>query len=410
MSTGRRHGDPDAGFTAFMAMYEGSRPTHFSRAPGRVNLIGEHTDYNGLPVFPMALSQEVRIFFRPRPDKQVRVGNVEAEFPPRTFELSHDIPREKAPGDWGNYLKAPCQALSRRLGLARGFDAMVHSSVPVASGLSSSSALVNAMGLAFLHANGESLPSMELAEEMARAERYTGTQGGGMDQAISLGARAGHAARIEFDPLSMFQSPVPRTWHFLVAHTLVRAEKSGGAQAAYNQRREECQQGLAMVAKSLSANGDASSSFPELVHGFPLPELLDRAQGILPRALFRRFRHVVTEAHRVYEAQEAMERSDLLTFGLLMDDSHESLRTDYEVSSPELDRLVELARGAGAAGARLTGAGFGGCVVALVPPSRLDRVLGILRDGYYRARGFTGPPDQVLFVASASEGASVQAV
>lgn len=409
-STERSLGDVDAGRKAFMEMYGGRPPTHLSRAPGRVNLMGEHTDYNGLPVFPMALAQEVRIFFRPGSNHRVRIGNLNAEFQPRSFELSTDIPREELPGDWGNYLKAPCQALVRRLGLARGFDALVQSTLPVASGLSSSSALVNAVGLALLQVNGESLPALEMADEMAGAERYTGTRGGGMDQAISLGARAGHAARIEFGPLAMFHSRVPRNWHFLVAHSLVRAEKSGGAREAYNRRRAECGAALAMMAHSLGTRGEAPASFPTLVKRFPRPALLDRAADILPRTLFKRFRHVVTEACRVHEAQEAMEGSDLLTFGLLMDDSHESLRVDYDVSSPELDRLVELARGAGASGARLTGAGFGGCVVALVSPSRLDRVLGILRDGYYRDRTFPGPLSRVLFVAEASEGAGIQAL
>ncbi len=393
----------EEGREIFRKAHDGVLPSHLSRAPGRVNLIGEHTDYNGLPVFPMALRREVRVFFRPRDDQRMRFVNPEPEFPPRTFSLSRDIPREPT-GDWGNYLKAPCQALVRRLGELRGMDALVASTVPVASGLSSSSALVIAVGSALLRANRAEVPTLELAEEMARAERYTGTQGGGMDQAISLGAREGHASRIEFDPLEMIHTPVPAHWRFVVAHTLVRAEKSGRAQAAYNRRREECGEALAGVARALRLE---KPTYRDLLAGYSREELLDVGGSRLPADLFPRFRHVVTEGSRVYEAEKAMKAGDLRHFGALMNDSHESLRGDYEVSSPELDRLVELARGSGAAGARLTGAGFGGCIVALVDEEGLEPVLAALRRGYYATRELEGPLSRALFLADPGPGAGV---
>ena len=392
---------------AFRVAFDGERPSHLSRAPGRVNLIGEHTDYNALPVFPMALRQEVRVLFRPREDSLVRFANPDPEFPLRSFSLSPDIPPEKT-GDWGNYLRAPCQALVRQLGPLKGIDALLTSTVPVASGLSSSSALVIAVGRALLHANGTEIETLALAEEMARAERYTGTQGGGMDQAISLGAVAGHASRIEFDPLRMFETPVPPGWRFVVGHTLVRAEKSGGAQAAYNRRREECAEALATMGRAVG-RGEERLTYPELLSSLPLRELLSRAENHLQPPLLQRFRHVVTEAARVYEAEEAMRRGDLLTFGILMDASHDSLRNDYEVSAPELDRLVELAREGGAAGARLTGAGFGGCMVALTDERHLDGVFLSL-EGYYRERPSHPPLSQVLFLAEPSGGATVSTV
>jgi galactokinase len=395
----------ERGRLAFRESFDDRDPSHLSRAPGRVNLIGEHTDYNHLPVFPMALRQEVRVLFRPRDDATVRFVNPDPEFLPRSFTLSPDIPREGS-GDWGNYLKAPCQALVRRLGPLKGMDALLTSTVPVASGLSSSSALVIAVGRALLHANGAEIPTLELAEEMAGAERYTGTQGGGMDQAISLGAVAGHASRIEFDPLRMVETRVPTGWRFVVAHSLVRAEKSGGAQAAYNRRREECAEALAAMGPALES-GSTPPTYSELLARIPLKELLPLAEAHLPPNLLPRFRHVVTEAARVYEGEEAMCREDLLTFGILMDASHESLRKDYEVSSPELDRLVALAREGGAAGARLTGAGFGGCVVALSDDRHLDGVFSALED-YYRDRGSTDLLPRVLFLAEPSGGATVQ--
>ncbi len=395
---------------AFRKAYPGDSPTHLSRAPGRVNLIGEHTDYNGLPVLPMALRQEIQILFAPRNDSTIRVGNRESDFGLREFSVSGDIPPD-SPGDWANYLKAPCQALARRFGPLKGFDALVTSTLPVASGLSSSSALVIAMGQALLEANQLELPPLEFAEEMARAERYTGTQGGGMDQAISVGARQDHASRIEFNPLRMFETPIPPNWCFVVAHTLVLAEKSGPAQEAYNRRTQECREALGAIRSVVEGGADwirdGSFSYRQLLDQTCIQDLVDLGERHLEGVLQKRFRHVVTEATRVYDAEHALQRGDRLTFGLLMNSSHESLRDDYEVSSRELDLLVELARGAGAEGARLTGAGFGGCAVALTDPDHLYGVLAALADGYYRKRDLSTPLEQVLFVAEASEGASV---
>jgi len=394
---------------AFRDAYPGDSPTHLSRAPGRVNLIGEHTDYNGLPVLPMALRQEIRILFAPRTDSMIRVGNRESEFGLREFSVSGDIPTD-SPGDWANYLKAPCQALARRFGPLTGFDALVTSTLPVASGLSSSSALVIAMGQALLEGNGLEIPPLEFAEEMARAERYTGTQGGGMDQAISVGARKDHASRIEFSPLRMFETPIPPNWCFVVAHTLVLAEKSGPAQEAYNRRTRECREALGIIQGVLEGTDrvqDEPLSYAQLLDQTCVQDLVDLGERHLEGVLLKRFRHVVTEGTRVYDAEQALKRGDRLTFGLLMNSSHESLRDDYEVSSRELDLLVELARGAGAEGARLTGAGFGGCAVALTDPDHLYGVLAALAEGYYRERDLSTPLEQVLFVAEASEGASV---
>jgi len=408
-STWQDHGMSDPA-EAFREVFDGADPTHFSRAPGRVNLIGEHTDYNGLPVFPMALRREIRILFRRRTDGLVRIVNRNPEFPSRSFALSENI-LPGPPGDWGNYLKAPGQTLTLLLGPLQGIDGLVTSNLPVASGLSSSSALVIAMAQALLHANETGMPTLELAEEMARAERYTGTQGGGMDQAISLGARDGHASRVEFNPLRLYESPVPPDWRFVVAHSLVRAEKSGPAQEAYNRRTQECQEALRVIRDALAASGTAGAdtlTYPELMARLSLRDLLELGRVHLADPVLRRFRHVVTETVRVYRSEEAMRQEDLLAFGILMDASHESLRTDFEVSSPELDRLVALAREGGAAGARLTGAGFGGCVVALTDPFRLDRLLHTLEAGYYRTMSLPHPLEDVLFLARPSRGASVE--
>ena len=347
---------PDDGVLtkAFAARY-GTRPTHLSRAPGRVNLIGEHTDYNDLPVLPMALQREVRMALRPRDDGLVRLANESAEFEPVEFEIQPGIPRS-APGHWGNYVKAPADHLAAHFGIRRGFDGVLVSDLPVASGLSSSSALVNTIGLALARLNEVEAGPLELAALMADAERYTGTRGGGMDQAISMGARAGHAARIDFAPLRMSHVPVPAEWRFVVADTGVRAEKSGAAQRAYNTRREECERALRIVGETLVGRGELPTppaSYPALLAALGFDGALAAGRDALDTHLLKRFRHVVTEARRVESAVDMLAGGDLTGMGELMDASHESLRTDYEVSSPELDEMVTLAREGGAVGARV---------------------------------------------------------
>jgi len=218
-------------------------PTHRVRAPGRVNLIGEHTDYNGLPVLPVAIQRSVRIELRARDDRRVRLANADARFEPCEFEIAAEIP-PFAPGHWGNYSKAAAQALQRRSGLDCGFDGLVSGDIPAAAGLSSSSALVVASALALVAVNELEIAREDLMVLTAEAERYVGTHSGGMDQAISLGGRAGHAVRIDFDPLRLEPVPIPPDWRFVIANSLVEALKSGGAQAAYNARVRECREAL----------------------------------------------------------------------------------------------------------------------------------------------------------------------
>ncbi|MFN0242983.1 MAG: galactokinase [Planctomycetota bacterium] len=357
----------EPGSSALHARFQiafGVRPTHAVRAPGRVNLIGEHVDYNGLPVLPIAIERAVHVMLRVRDDARVQLANVDAAFAPRAFEIADAIP-PYAPGDWGNYAKAAAQILRARFGIQRGFDAAVWSDIPPAAGLSSSSALVVACTLALVQANELDVPRETLAEIAATGERYVGTHSGGMDQAICLGARAGHAALIRFEPLSLEHLRVPADWRFVIAHSGVEAKKSGAAQAAYNTRVRECRDALATLSRH-----EGARSWPRTYRGLALrvsiDELADVARTALPDVLLRRFRHVVTENRRVLDARDALLAGDAKRFGELMNASHESLRSDYEVSCPELDALVGRMRERGALGARLTGAGFGGCVVALL--------------------------------------------
>lgn len=390
----------------------GGPPTHVVRAPGRVNLMGEHTDYNDLPVFPMAIQREARVALRPRDDGRVVVHSADPAFPTVELELRPGIPPE-APGHWGNYVKAPANELARRFAIWRGFEGVLASDVPVAAGLSSSTAIVTAVGVALAHLNEVAVEELAFAELMAEAERFTGTRGGGMDQAISLAAREGCAAKLTFAPLRIQHVPLPHEWCFVVADTGVRVEKSGAAQKTYNLRRSECESAFAKVVDEV-VSGELTrttpTGYPDLLRLLGRERVLELAEDVLDKNLLRRFRHVVTEAQRVEEAVDRLRSADLTGFGTLMDASHGSLRTDFLMSSRELDELTAIAREGGAVGARLTGAGLGGCVVALCDRQSVGSVLETLVEEYYAPRKLADRPDGRAFEAVPSAGASVRAL
>ena len=387
-------------------------PTHRVRVPGRVNLIGEHIDYNGLPVFPMALQRAVRIVFRPRNDSMVVLHSSDERFPPIEFEIGPKIERWSK-GSWGNYVKAPAKELACRFEIQRGFDGVLQSDIPVAAGLSSSSAIVNAVGLALAHVNDVLAEPGEFAVLMSEAELFVGTRGGGMDQAISLGAKDDSAAKISFNPIRLQYVTVPDDWCFIIADSGEIAEKSGSLQVEYNLRRTQCEKALQVISAKLLKQGVTEGlyeSYQELCASLDAEVLLDFAEKFLTETEHRCFRHVVTEAGRVEAAVERMLASDIRGFGAYMNASHDSLKTDYQVSTEALDELVQVAREGGAVGARLTGAGFGGCVVALVERRRTSDALGVLRAEYYERRGRKNQMDESLFIAVPSRGASVQVI
>lgn len=374
------------------------------RAPGRANLIGEHIDYNGLAVLPMAIDRSITVMARPRQDRTVRVHNIDPRFGSRTFELSDDI-TPGPQGDWGNYVRAAAQAVCRDHPDVHGLDAVIGSDLPAAAGLSSSSALVVASALALLHAGGLPIDRGGLMGRLAEAERYVGLRGGGMDQAICLGARAGTAAHIRFDPLALETVDVPPEWRFVVASSLVPARKSAEARAVYNRRTEECGQAAKEVARLLEL--PAGTGYPALLARFDTDELLTVAGELRDHQLARRFRHVVTEARRVDRAVSALAANSLVAFGDLMTASHVSLRDDYQVSCPELDHLVDLARESGAMGARLTGAGLGGCIIALGTVETVPAMMQRLDRDFYRDRVPITDLEAVRFVAVPADGATI---
>ena len=343
-------------------------------APGRVNLIGEHIDYHGLAVLPMGLRRSIRVAFRRRGDRVIRA--VSDGYGTREFGWT-EAPAPAAAGDWANYLRAAARAAGRKWGTGCGVDAAIVSDLPPAAGLSSSSALIVAFMLSLLRANGWQASFEELMEVLPEGEQFVGTRGGGMDHAASLGSREGCASLVEFDPVTVRPVPVPADWAFLVAHSLTVAEKSGAVRQQYNARR-------AAGAGALARLGFAS--YREALAGRAPDELEMLAEKLESQEERGSFLHVTSEALRVRAAVQAMELGDGRAFGRLLVESHASLRDRLRVSCTALDRLVEAAMASGALGARLTGAGFGGCAVVLCAKRDLPTVRDGLTGRYYAGR------------------------
>jgi N-acetylgalactosamine kinase len=426
------------------------------RAPGRVNLIGEHTDYNGYPVLPMAIDRDILVALGPTEDGSIEIANVDPKFGARSFAAR--LPLERfAQGDWGNYVKAAVNGLLEEPGLLtgnpRGFVAVFSGDIPGSAGLSSSSALVVASALAFLAAQPVAMDPMALADLLAKAERYTGSQGGGMDQAVSLNAQAGKAVKIDFGPLRIQPIRLPGGFRYVVCHSLVLASKTGAALDSYNMRVAECRMAVALLRHALSSRvprdfrptllshfasadiGVTPEELDEIARHALGPKALSRTSlsvrlGLaaeevrtrflsardgstlpVPRGGFKvwkRYRHVISEAHRVEEASVALEHGDARRFGELMNASHQSCRDDYEISCQELDELVAVARNHGAWGARLTGAGFGGCTINLVPEESLEQfVRGVSEEYYARRCGNREAATSAVFVCIPVKGAGI---
>lgn len=352
-------------------------PVETVSAPGRVNLIGEHVDYHSLPVLPMAIGQRVTVRYTVAADDWIEATSADG-FAPRRFAWAASIAPYEG-GDWGNYLKAAAQAVALRWGVGKGIVAEVSGNIPAAAGLSSSSALLVAFTLALLRANGIRASLEELMEILPDGEQYVGTRGGGMDHAISLAGEAGCALEIHFAPFRTRAIRIPEDWGFLAAHSMRMAEKSSAVREEYNQRRFAGQRALAAF---------GAASYGALLGEWTEAELLRAAERKLEDALERRcFRHVVTEAGRVRKAVAALEAGDAEGFGRILQEGHASLRDDLQVSCGELDRLVTCAVEEGALGARLTGAGFGGCAIVFARRERIAEVQERLVERFYGGVG-----------------------
>ena len=342
--------------TAFTERF-GTTPTHLVRAPGRVNLIGEHTDYNGFPVFPMAIDRSVWVAVAPRAAPELRIRSVTPNQYPSEEVPLEQLGRRPPAGTWIDYVIAAARARPPSTGL----ELVVGGDVPPAAGLSSSSAMVVASLLALSPVSDRAA----LAEEARLAERYVGTLSGGMDHAISLLARPGHALRIDFRPVRVQAVRMPEALGVVVADSGVAAAKSGAVRDAYNERVRQC----LSAARRLGVDDGLLADVPESDR---------RPDAIENPVVRRRASFVFDEAKRVEAAVAMLDSGDLHGLGALIDASHAGLRDQYEVSHVAVDRLVETARGAGALGARVVGAGFGGCIVAVCERQKVPDLVAAL--------------------------------
>jgi galactokinase len=351
----------DAGLQEAFRNRFGERPRMF-RAPGRVNLIGEHTDYNDGFVMPAAIEFATWAASAPRDDRRLVVHS---ENYAETVEFDIDQPPPRR-GHWSDYVLGVATMLQWEGLKLRGANLLLRGEVPIGAGLSSSASLEVAVALALAPVPVE---PERLAKLCQRAENvYAGVRCGIMDQFIATHARVGTSLMLDCRSLEYSFSPLPTGVKLVIANSMVRHSLAAGE---YNRRRAECAEAAAFFGKSLR---DVTV------------EELEQAACRLPDTIFRRARHVITENARVIQAQAALNRSDLGTFGKLMYESHRSLRDDFEVSCAELDTLVEVARGVpGVYGSRMTGGGFGGCTISLVAEDRVDAFRPAIAVAYPRA-------------------------
>ena len=348
-----------------------NNPPRTFRAPGRVNLIGEHTDYNDGFVMPAALDLSVFVRIWPREDRKLEIRSENFD---DFVEFNLDDPDPAPRRHWSDYAIGVAVTLERAGHRLRGAFLQIRGEVPVGSGLSSSAAVEVATACALTANSDLSIDKRELALLCQRAENeFVGARVGIMDQFTSLFGEAQRALLLDCRSLEYKLLPLPDTVNLVICNTMV---KHALASSAYNERRAQCEAGVRHLAQFLPN--------VKALRDVTIAELEQFGRD-LPEVIYRRCRHVITENARVLAAAEALEQHDLHRFGELMAESHRSLHDDYEVSSRELDLMVALARGvAGVYGARMTGGGFGGSTVNLVDTRQVEEFKQTVSHAYQR--------------------------
>jgi galactokinase len=358
------------------------------RAPGRVNLIGEHTDYNDGFVMPAAIGFYTWVAATKREDRVLEVYSNHFE---EKISLSLDALSGPPSRHWSDFIRGVAATLGDAGYRLSGANLVIHGDVPLGAGLSSSASLEVATALALTLSCGIVVPRMELAKLCQAAEhQYVGTRCGIMDQFIATFGVSGNALILDCRSLAYQLLPVPPNLRVVVCNSMVRHELASGE---YNRRRADCENGVKLLTPYL----------PE-VRALRDVELaaLEKYKHILPETIYRRCRHVVSENQRVRAAAQVLQSGDAKRFGNLMYESHASLRNDYEVSCRELDLLVELAASSpGVYGARMTGGGFGGCTVNLVDADRAGEFKVHIARMYQQATGIA--PE--VYVCEPAQGA-----
>ncbi|HXU09438.1 MAG TPA: galactokinase, partial [Blastocatellia bacterium] len=366
-----------------------SQGAQIYRAPGRVNLIGEHTDYNDGFVMPVAIDLYTYVAIKPREDRTLCIHS-ESFSENCEFDLDESAPRAR--GHWSDYVLGVAVTLEQAGYRLRGADLEIKSDVPIGAGLSSSAAIEVATGLAMGDNSGIEIDRVELAKLCRQAENeFVGVRCGIMDQFISCCGKAGTALMLDCRSLEYRLPPIPSHVRLVICNTMVKHEL---AASQFNTRRSECEAAVRHFADRLSG--------VRALRDVTLDDLASLGSE-LPCALKRRCRHVISENGRVAEAANAIEVGDLGALGRLMAESHRSLRDDYQVSCEELDVMVELASQVeGVYGSRMTGGGFGGCTINLVKADRVAPFKESITRGYQQA---TGILPQII-VCSAASGAA----
>ena len=365
----------------------GTQPRIF-RAPGRVNLIGEHTDYNDGYVMPAAVGFSTYVAIAPRPDRKLVIQSEEF---PGNFEFDLDPLPEKRVGAWCDYVVGVASVLQQKGHKLTGANLLVHGEVPIGAGLSSSAAIEVASALALLSLTETSLPLPDVAKLCRQAENnFVGARVGIMDQFVSCMGRSGHAFLLDCRSLEFKFVPIPAGLQLVVCNTMVRHDLATGA---YNTRREECEEGVRAFAKWEPAI--------RALRDVPV-DLLDQHAEDLSATIWKRCSHVIRENQRTLDAARALTKGDLVRVGKLMHESHSSLRDLYEVSCRELDLMVDAADGLpGFCGGRMTGGGFGGCTINLVREENAEEFAKRIAERYREATGI----NPQVYLCSAEDGA-----
>jgi galactokinase len=370
--------------------YRFGRAPTVSRAPGRVNLIGEHTDYNGGFVMPAALEFATLTAASQRSDRRLQVYSMIMD---ETREFDLDSPPPGPTGDWSDYIVGVALMLESSGRNLSGADLIVWSDVPIGAGLSSSAALEVSCAHALLTESGLPFDPIEIAQICQRAENdFVGMRCGVMDQYIACCGVAGHALLIDCRSLASRHVAIAPNLRLLIANSGVRHQHAGGE---YNLRREACEEGVRLLSRYLG---------PIQALRDVTPQQLESKRRKLPELIYRRCRHIVTENARVLEAERALETGDFVACGRAMNASHLSMRDDFEITCPEVDMLAGLAQNVkGVYGSRMTGGGFGGCTISLIEEWAIDKTSQMLTDGYRIAMG----RDVDIYVCAPSDGAQL---
>lgn len=362
-------------------------PSRTYRAPGRVNLIGEHTDYNDGFVLPAAIDFSVTVTVSPRNDRIINVFS--SSFSERiTFDLNEPSPEPRR--HWSDYVRGVAVTLEQAGYRLRGAELQLDSNVPVGAGLSSSAAVEVATGYALLQQSGFDVGGVELARLCQRAENnFVGMRCGIMDQFVACHGQKERALLLDCRSLEYQLVQLPQKFRMVICNTMIKHELAAGE---YNKRRAECEAGW----RQLASGRDGLCSLRDVTL-----QQLESARRDMREVVYQRCRHVISENARVLEAVAALERGDIAEMGRLMRESHRSLRDDYQVSCDELDLMVQLADDVpGVIGARMTGAGFGGCTINLVADEHSDEFERQIKREYESKTGIA--PE--VYVCQAADG------